>query len=522
VERIKNRSDFGKEFRSIINLSDPSPETKKAHSSSLIEVRLQKIQELQRLGIAAFTTGFVPNMNSVAFKDKFGDVTEFDGSEESVRMAGRIVALRILGKATFIRIRDTEGDFQVYLGRDTLGAEAYKLVKKLDIGDIIGVRGRPFKTRTGELSVLADKMMILTKSIRPLPEKWHGLHDVETRYRQRYVDLIANPAARDIVRTRSRIIAFLRNFLVQRGFLEVETPMMQPVPGGATAKPFETFHHALNRSLYLRIAPELYLKRLLVGGLERVFEINRNFRNEGISTQHNPEFTMLEFYQSYSTYEDLMALTEEMLSAVAQEILGGYRFAYGPKDVDLTPPWPRMTVRDALLEYTGLSPSQVDDRNAVFIKTVEMGLDVGKDDSLGKLWMALFDEVVEDRLWGPIFVHKYPVEVSPLARRNDEDPTVTDRFELYICGREMANAFTELTDPLDQRARFEEQVQARASGDDEAHFLDEDFLRALEYGMPPAAGEGIGVDRLVMLLTNSQSIREVILFPHMRPEKGIG
>lgn len=503
-------------------MPDPSAEAKKAHTSSLTEVRLQKIQELQSIGISAFATGFVPSMNSAAFREKYGDVTEFQGSEEPVQMAGRAIALRILGKAAFIQVRDAEGDFQVYLARDAVGEEAYKQAKKLDIGDIIGVRGRPFKTRTGELSVLAEKLVILTKSLRPLPEKWHGLQDVETRYRQRYVDLIVNQAAREIVRTRSRIITFLRNFLVQRGFLEVETPMMQPIPGGATAKPFETFHHALNRSLYLRIAPELYLKRLLVGGLERVFEINRNFRNEGISTQHNPEFTMLEFYQSYSTYEDLMDLTEEMLSAVAQEILGGYRFAYGDREIDLTPPWPRLTVRDALLQYSSLSPTQVDDRNAVFIRAVETGLDVGKDDSLGKLWMALFDELVEDRLWGPMFVHKYPVEVSPLARRNDEDPTVTDRFELYICGREMANAFTELTDPLDQRARFEEQVQARASGDEEAHFLDEDFLRALEYGMPPAAGEGIGIDRLVMLLTNSQSIREVILFPHMRPEKGIG
>ncbi len=355
-----------------------------------------------------------------------------------------------------------------------------------------------------------------------MPEKWHGLHDVETRHRQRYVDLIVNPSSREIVITRSKVIKFLRDFLTARGFLEVETPMMQPIPGGATAKPFETYHHALDRKLYLRIAPELYLKRLLVGGFDKVFEINRNFRNEGISTQHNPEFTMLEFYQAYRTYEDLMSMTEEMLSGTAKEILGTYRFPYGDTEVDLTPPWPRLTVRDALVEYGGLTPSQLDDRNALFIRAVEMGLDVDKNDSLGKLWMALFDALVEEKLWGPIFIHKYPVDVSPLARRNDEDPTVTDRFELYICRREMANAFTELTDPLDQRSRFEEQVQARAAGDQEAHFLDDDFLRALEYGMPPAAGEGIGVDRLVMLLTNSQSIREVILFPHMRPEKGIG
>jgi len=503
-------------------LSDPFLTSKIPHASSLTEARLRKIKELEDLGIPPFTTGFVPDVNAAVFKQRFGDVADLELLGDPLHMAGRIMALRILGKASFLRLNDESGDFQAYLARDTLGVENYRLVKKLDVGDIIGVRGRPFRTRTGELSILVDHIQILTKSLRPLPEKWHGLSDVETRYRQRYLDLIVSPSAKDMVRTRSNIIAYLRNFLTTRNFLEVETPMMQTIPGGATAKPFETFHHALNRRLYLRIAPELYLKRLLVGGFNRVFEINRNFRNEGISTQHNPEFTMLEFYQAYSIYEDLMLTTEEMLSGLAKDITGSFKVRYGDREVDLTPPWERMTVREALLRHCGLDQDQIDDRNAVFIKAVEMGLDVDKNDSLGKLWMAVFDEVVEEKLWGPIFIHRYPVDVSPLARRNDEDPTVTDRFELYICGREMANAFTELTDPLDQRSRFEEQVQARASGDDEAHFLDEDFLRALEYGMPPAAGEGIGIDRLVMLLTDSQSIREVILFPHMRPEKGIG
>ena len=489
---------------------------------SLTEARLRKVQELGDLGITAFGKGFVPDLSAAHFHEQFDGIDAFDGTEEPIGLAGRVIALRIMGKASFIRVRDASGDFQAYLARDTLGTDHYKLVKKLDVGDIVGFRGKPFKTRTGELSILAEQMQILTKSLRPLPEKWHGLSDVEMRYRQRYVDLIVNKEAREIVVTRSRIIAYLRDFLTQRGFLEVETPMMQPIPGGATAKPFETFHHALNRQLYLRVAPELYLKRLLVGGFERVFEINRNFRNEGISTQHNPEFTMLEFYHAFSTYEDLMGLTEEMISGAAREINGGYKIPYGGKEVDLTPPWARVTVREALLQYGGLEADQVDDRNRLFVKAMDMGLDIKKDDSLGKLRMALFDELVEKQLWGPVFVHKYPVEVSPLARRNDEDPTVTDRFELYICGRETANAFTELTDPLDQRGRFEEQVRARESGDEEAHFLDEDFLRALEYGMPPAAGEGLGIDRLVMLLTNAQSIREVILFPHMRPEKGIG
>ncbi len=503
-------------------MSDSSQHTKNTQTSSLTEVRLKKVEELLNQGISPYATGFSPEINSSQFKEDFNQIAETDSIEDHVKMSGRIIAIRVLGKAAFMRIRDLTGDFQIYLGRDTIGVDNYNVAKKLDIGDIIGVVGKPFKTRTGELSVLVEQFVLLTKALRPLPEKWHGLSDVETRYRQRYLDLIVNQTSRDIVVTRSKIISYLRNFLTDRGFLEVETPMMQALPGGASAKPFETYHNALDRSLYLRIAPELYLKRLLVGGFDRVFEINRNFRNEGISTQHNPEFTMLEFYEAYKTYDDLMYLTEEMLSSVAREITGGCRFLYGKTEVDLTPPWERMSVREALINYKALNENEIDDWNAVFIKAVEMGLKVGKEDSLGKLWMAVFDEVVEEKLWGPVFIHKYPVDVSPLARRNDEDPTVTDRFELYICGREMANAFTELNDPIDQRSRFEQQVLARNAGDEEAHYLDEDFLRALEYGMPPAAGEGLGIDRLVMLLTNSQSIREVILFPHMRPEKGLG
>jgi lysyl-tRNA synthetase, class II len=512
----------------VINLTDTSTENKKQHeeakirSSTLVETRLKKMGELNESGVAPYSTGFVPQLSSEKFREKFSAESSFDDATKSFDMAGRIIALRMMGKATFLRLRDAYGDFQTYVARDIVGVENYGLIKKLDIGDIIGVKGRPFRTRTGELSVLTDEVVLLTKSLRPLPEKWHGLSDVETRYRQRYVDLIVNPEAREIVRTRSKIIQYIRQFLTDKGFLEVETPMMQAIPGGATAKPFETFHHALNRQLYLRIAPELYLKRLLVGGFDKVFEINRNFRNEGISTQHNPEFTMLEFYQAYAAYDDLMLLTEELVSGLAQQVIGKTRIPYGDREVDLTPPWPKISVLDALVEYAGLKVDELEDRNKVFIKAVQMGLEVNKEDSLGKLWMMIFDEVVEDKLWGPVFIHQYPVEVSPLARRNNEDPTVTDRFELYICGREMANAFTELTDPIDQRNRFEDQVRARAAGDEEAHFLDEDFLRALEYGMPPAAGEGIGIDRLVMLLTNSQSIREVILFPHMRPEKGIG
>ena len=491
----------------------------RASIASLVEIRRKKIDQLVERGINPFATGFAPNFNSSDLLTKFAYLKEAEEAVDYLKMVGRIVAMRVMGKASFARLRDSSGDYQIYIARDTVGDDQYTLFKKLDLGDIVGVGGSPFRTRSGELSLMVRQLVLLTKSLRPLPEKWHGLSDVETRYRQRYLDLIVNRHARQIVTTRSHIITYLRNFLECRGYLEVETPMMQPIPGGATAKPFETFHNALGRQLYLRIAPELYLKRLLVGGFDRVFEINRNFRNEGISAQHNPEFTMLEFYQAYSTYEDLMDLTEEMLCGLAMDLFGGLHFPYGDGEVDFTRPWPRKTVREALIEFAGLSERTIDDRNSMFIKAIECGLDVPKDHSLGRLWMALFDELVEKKLWGPVFIHKYPVEVSPLARRNEEDPTVTDRFELYICGRETANAFTELTDPIDQRNRFEEQVRARASGDEEAHFLDEDFVRALEYGMPPAAGEGIGIDRLVMLMTNSPSIREVILFPHMRPEK---
>ena len=500
-------------------MTQPSSQDKEEHSSHLLEARLRKIRDLEQQGVPVFTIGFEPDTSAEQFRERFADCAGSEESEEKVFMAGRIIAMRVFGKASFLRLRDNSGDFQVYLARETLGADEYKLVKKLDVGDIVGVKGGAFKTRTGELSVLARELKLLTKSLRPLPEKWHGLTDVETRYRQRYVDLIVNPDVREIVRSRSRITSYIRNFLEERGYLEVETPMMQTIPGGATAKPFTTYHHSLDRHLYLRIAPELYLKRLLVGGFDRVFEINRNFRNEGISTQHNPEFTMLEFYQAYATYQDLMDLTEEMITGLAYDIGGTLTVPYGTGTVDFSTPWERMTVRQALLTYTDLGENEIDDRHTVFLRALDLDLDVGKEDSLGKLWMAVFDAIVEEKLWGPIFIYNYPVEVSPLARRNDDDPTVTDRFELYICGREIANAFTELTDPLDQRSRFEEQVRAREAGDEEAHYLDEDFLMALEYGMPPAAGEGVGVDRLVMLFTNSQSIREVILFPHMRPKQ---
>jgi lysyl-tRNA synthetase class 2 len=436
-----------------------------------------------------------------------------------VDVAGRVVALRRFGKATFVVLSDRSGRLQAYLKKDALAEGSYEqFLKAADIGDILWVEGTLFITRTGELTIDAARYRLMTKSLRPLPEKWHGLSDVETRYRQRYVDLIVNEGVREIFRRRSRIISFLREYLTRRDFLEVETPMMQPVAGGATAKPFVTHHNALDMDLYLRIAPELYLKRLLVGGFERVFEINRNFRNEGISTQHNPEFTMVEFYQAYATFEDLMALTEDMLSSLARELFGDMKFPYQGETVDFTPPWERLTVAQAVARYGEVPEEKLSEQG--FLRELAAGLGVPEsaNASPGDLLAAVFEEVAERRIAGPTFVTEYPIEVSPLSRRNDRRPQIVDRFELIVRGREIANAFSELNDPIDQRGRFEDQLLRRERGDEEAHFLDADYLRALEYGMPPAAGEGIGIDRLVMLLTDSPSIRDVILFPQLRKE----
>ncbi len=384
---------------------------------------------------------------------------------------------------------------------------------------LLGLLESPFFTKTGELTLNVTHFELVTKSFRPLPEKFHGLKDVEVRYRQRYVDLIVNPKAREIFRTRTRVLKLIRAYLDERGFMEVETPMMQVIPGGATARPFETYHNALGMKLYLRIAPELYLKRLLVGGFEKVYEINRNFRNEGISTQHNPEFTMLEFYMAYADYNDLFKVTEEMFSYLAEEILGSQKIIYQGNEIDLTPPWNKLGFYESLEKIGGLSKDQYQDIESAKRLVTKLGENVKEYDTLGKLQTKLFDLLVEPKLIQPHFIYHYPTEVSPLSRRNDKDPSITDRFELFIAGREMANAFSELNDPRDQKKRFEEQAKEKAKGEEEAHFMDEDYVRALEYGMPPAAGEGIGIDRLVMLLTDSPSIREVILFPLLKPEK---
>jgi len=435
------------------------------------------------------------------------------------RLAGRIVALRRFGKAAFAVLQDGADRLQVYLKKDLLGEQGYRVCETLDLGDWIGVGGTLFRTKTNELTVEVRELTFLSKALRPLPEKWHGLTDVETRYRQRYVDLIANPSVHEIFTTRSRIIAGIRTFLIERGFLEVETPMMQPIPGGAMARPFVTHHNALGVDLYLRVAPELYLKRLIVGGFPRVFEINRNFRNEGISTIHNPEFTMLEFYVAFADYTDLIALTEELFVRVAREILNSTTLEYQGQQIEFAPPWRRWSYLDAILEVNRLDKAVVRDRPAALEAARRLKVEVDRDDTLVGVLVKIFEETVEPKLVQPTFITDYPIEVSPLARRKESDPSLTDRFELYIAGREIANAFSELNDPLDQRQRFEAQAARRQAGDEEAHDLDEDFLRALEYGMPPTAGEGIGIDRVVMLLTNQASIRDVILFPQLRPEK---
>ncbi len=436
-----------------------------------------------------------------------------------VRLAGRMMAKRVMGKAAFTHIQDMSGRIQLFLQRDALPDGVYQAFKGWDVGDIVGVEGTVFKTKTGELSVRAEQLRLLTKSLRPLPEKWHGLTDLEIKHRQRYVDLIMNEDARRVFRLRTTIIDYIRQFLNERDFLEVETPMMQAIPGGALAKPFITHHNALDMQLYLRIAPELYLKRLVVGGIEKVYEINRNFRNEGLSTQHNPEFTMLEFYQAYADYNDLMDLTEELLRLMAESVLGTTQLTWHGGTYDLSNPFARMTLKESILKFNGdISPDQLEDIDQARQLAKRHEIHLKESDGLGKIQTGLFEKTVEVNLLDPCFITAFPTEVSPLARRNDKDPFVTDRFEFFVGGRELANGFSELNDPEEQAERFLKQVQVKAEGDDEAMHYDADYIRALEYGLPPTAGEGIGIDRLVMLFTEQTSIRDVLLFPHMRPK----
>lgn len=481
-------------------------------------VRLQKVARLQAQGLPVYPNDFRPSHTAEDIRERHGDLdpTGLEALTEEFALAGRIRAHRPHGKAAFFELEDRSGRLQVYARKDKLGDEAYARVRAADVGDIVGVAGRLFRTRTNELTLEAREVRLLSKCIRPLPEKWHGLKDVETRYRQRYVDLMVNPEVREVFRHRSRIISLIRRFLEQRGFLEVETPMMQPMAGGAAAKPFVTHHNALDLDLYLRVAPELFLKRLLVGGLERVFELNRNFRNEGLSTRHNPEFTMVEFYQAYADYRDMMELTEELLVELAQAVHGSLRIPWGGHEVNLERPWERLSLVEGVARHAGVDESALGNAESLRKLVERHSLKVDPKLGRGRLLVELFEHLVEPGLIQPTFVTGYPLEVSPLARQSDANPAFVDRFELFVGGRELANGFSELNDPADQRRRFEEQAAARRAGDDTACEVDEDYVRALEYAMPPAAGEGIGIDRLVMLLTDSPSIRDVILFPLLR------
>jgi lysyl-tRNA synthetase, class II len=482
--------------------------------------RREKAESLAELGVNLYSNGFKPAnaIKELLPKGEGLGPQEKEDGEPLYSVAGRIMAMRKFGKAAFCTITDKSGQIQIYIKKDIVGDEIFETFKKWDIGDIVGIEGSLFKTKVGELSVQARSIVMISKSLRPLPDKWHGLSDVETRYRQRYVDLIVTPTSRETFKKRVEIIRLVREYLNAQDFMEVETPMMQPVPGGATAKPFKTYHNALNMELYLRVAPELYLKRLLVGGFERVFEINRNFRNEGLSTRHNPEFTMLEFYQAYATYEDLIELTEDMISSICEKVNGSMKITYQGTEVDLSPPWTRLTMDEALVQVAGIDAELLKDGDKVIALAKEKGIKLEAQSGPGKAKTELFELLVEEKLINPTFITQYPTEISPLARRNEENPEVTDRFELFITGRELANAFSELNDPIDQLQRFEKQIADRGD-DDEIHpELDRDYIRALEYGMPSAAGEGIGIDRLVMLLTDAPSIRDVILFPHLKPE----
>lgn len=482
--------------------------------NELRQIRLDKLKDLRDKGIEPFGGRFERTHYTQEIIDNFAEL-----EDKPVVIAGRLMAKRTHGKASFANLQDISGMIQLYVRSDELGDEAYELFLSADIGDIIGVNGTMFRTKRGEITVSVKSLTYLSKSLRPLPEKWHGLKDVELRYRQRYVDLIVNPEIKQVFIQRSQIIRSIRRYLDRLGFLEVETPMMQPIAGGAAARPFITHHNALNMKLYLRIAPELYLKRLIVGGLEKVYEINRNFRNEGISTKHNPEFTMLELYQAFADYNDIMALTENLISSVAEEVLGSAVIEYQGERLDLTPPWQRITMLDALMKYSGVDFSKISDDEEARAVAAKLNIKVEKDAAKGTVLNEIFEELVEPRLIQPTFIIGHPVEISPLAKRNQTNPNYTDRFEVFICAREMANAFSELNDPIDQRERFQRQVEQRQAGDQEAHMMDEDYIQALEYGMPPAGGLGIGIDRLVMLLTDSPSIRDVILFPTMRPRE---
>lgn len=495
-------------------------EQKVQEANEQIAQRKSKLAELRQAGVA-YVNGYQRDSLAADLHSALDDQSneELEALAKTVTVAGRIMTRRTMGKVMFVHMQDMSGQIQLFIARDNVPEGFYAHVKTWDLGDIVWAKGQVFKTKTGELSVRVSECKLLTKSLRPLPDKYHGLSDVEARYRQRYLDLMTNEQSRRVFKVRSQVVSGIRHFLEQRGFVEVETPMMHSQPGGATARPFTTHHNALDMPLYLRVAPELYLKRLVVGGVERVFEINRNFRNEGVSTRHNPEFTMLEFYMAYATYHDTMDLTEALFRDLAQSIHGSLQMTYQGTDIDLTKPFTRMTIREAICHYApDINDSDLDTLEQAVVVSEKHGLKVQPSWGLGKVHMELFEHVAEKELKQPTFITEFPAEVSPLSRANDENPFITDRFELYAGGQELANSFSELNDPEDQADRFRQQLEAAKAGDDEAMSYDEDYIAALEYGLPPTAGEGIGIDRLVMFFTDSPSIRDVILFPLMRPK----
>ena len=492
--------------------------------NSLIAERRAKLAQLReqakRAGLPAFPNDYRRDVLATLLMGEYGDKPAewFEQNTVRVHVAGRMMFQRIMGKASFAKLQDRTGQIQIFLQRDTLG-EDYEAFKKYDVGDILAATGTLFKTRTGELSVRVEELRMLTKSLRPLPDKWHGMADVDTRYRQRYVDLIVNEQSRNAFIIRNRVLRYLRDFLDSMDFLEVETPMLQTIPGGAAARPFKTHHNALDMDMYLRIAPELYLKRLVVGGFERVYEINRNFRNEGVSTRHNPEFTMLELYVAYADYNDLMIMVERAMQGLADVVAGSRLITYQGRNYDLNLAFTRITVEEAVARFTpGFDVKRARDLAYLRETLTKHGIPFKPGDGAGKLQIELFEKFAEHEFMDPTFVHAYPTEVSPLSRMNDKDPFLTDRFEFFLAGREIANGFSELNDAEDQAARFKAQVERKEAGDDEAMYYDADYVRALEYGMPPTAGLGVGIDRLVMFFTDSPSIRDVLLFPHMRPE----
>jgi lysyl-tRNA synthetase class 2 len=502
------------------NKPDDPKEAPAVDENQIVAERRAKLKALRESG-NAFPNDFRRNRLAGELHAAYGEKSneELEPAQIEVAVAGRMLLKRVMGKASFATIQDMSGRIQLYITRDEVGEAVYDQFKHWDLGDILGAEGALFRTRTGELSVKVRRVQLLAKSLRPLPEKFHGMADQEQRYRLRYLDLITNPESQRVFKARSRIIQSIREFFVARGYLEVETPMMQPIPGGAAARPFVTHHNALDMQLYLRIAPELYLKRLVVGGMEKVFEINRSFRNEGISTRHNPEFTMLEFYEAYRDYHYLMGLTEELLREVAQTTAGSTTVSYQGEAIDLGKPFDRLTMAQAIAQYNPRYPvHELDKPEYLRVALAPFDIEVFPSDGVGLLQLKLFEQTTESKLIQPTFIVAHPTDVSPLARRSDANPAVTDRFELFITGREIANGFSELNDPEDQAERFRQQAEAKAAGNEEAMFYDADYIRALEYGLPPAAGEGIGIDRLVMLLTDSPSIRDVILFPQLRTE----